>query len=81
VIGVGPQIGVLFPVGNLQGYINLKRCADFDNQNRPDGWNTWIMFALSPSAETPASAQPTLCASIECQTGVRCRLLVRPVIL
>ena len=24
VVGVGPQIGFLFPVGDMQGYINLK---------------------------------------------------------
>jgi hypothetical protein len=51
VIGVGPQIGVLFAVGNLQGYINLKGYAEFDNQNRPDGWNAWITFAACGPAD------------------------------
>jgi hypothetical protein len=50
VIGVGPQIGYLFPVGDMQGYLNLKGYGEFDNANRPDGWNVWLTFVLSPKA-------------------------------
>ena len=50
VIGVGPQIGYIFPVGNLQGYVNLKAYWEFDAQNRPSGWNGWVTLSLSPSA-------------------------------
>jgi hypothetical protein len=50
VIGVGPQIGYLFPVGNMQGYLNLKAYWEFDAQRRADGWNTWVTFAISPAA-------------------------------
>jgi hypothetical protein len=57
VIGVGPEIGLLFPVGNMQGYLNFKGYAEFDQQNRPAGWNAWITFAISPAAPEP---QPTL---------------------
>jgi hypothetical protein len=60
VAGVGPQITFLFPVGNLQGYLNLKGYKEFDAQNRPEGWNTWLTFAISPAApapRTPASAR------------------------
>jgi hypothetical protein len=40
VVGVGPQFGYLFPVGdNLQGYLNLKAYGEFANANRPAGWN------------------------------------------
>jgi hypothetical protein len=64
VIGVGPQIGFLFPVetpaGIMQGYLNIKGYAEFDSQNRPQGWDTWITFSISPAAQPPASAQPTL---------------------
>ena len=55
VIGVGPQIGYLFPVGNMQGYLNLKGYTEFDNENRPDGWNVWLTFSLSPAAQAPAA--------------------------
>src|SRR5277367_2299043 len=41
VIGVGPQIGYIFPVAGMQGYLNLKAYGEFDNDNRPDGWNAW----------------------------------------
>jgi hypothetical protein len=50
VLGVGPQIGYLFPVGNMQGYLNLKGYGEFDAANRPSGWNTWLTFSISPAA-------------------------------
>ena len=40
VVGVGPQLGFIFPVGEMQGYINLKGYKEFAAENRPDGWNT-----------------------------------------
>jgi hypothetical protein len=55
VLGVGPQIGYLFPVGDMQGYLNLKAYGEFDNAHRPDGWNVWLTFGISPSAPAPAS--------------------------
>jgi hypothetical protein len=54
VIGLGPQMGYFFPVGQLQGYINLKAYWEFAAQNRPEGWNTWLTFSLSPSAAASA---------------------------
>lgn len=53
VFGVGPQIGLLFPVGDMQGYLNLKGYGEFAAANRPAGWNTWLTFSISPMA--PAS--------------------------
>jgi len=53
VLGIGPQIGYFFPVGNMQGYLNLKGYGEFDAANRPSGWNTWLTFSISPAA--PAS--------------------------
>jgi hypothetical protein len=50
VLGVGPQIGYLFPVGNAQGYLNLKAYGEFDAANRPSGWNAWLTFSISPAA-------------------------------
>jgi hypothetical protein len=60
VIGVGPQVGYLFPVGNMQGYLNLKGYGEFDNADRPDGWNVWLTFALSPAAPAPATPAPPM---------------------
>ena len=53
VIGVGPQIGWIFPVNDMQGYLNLKGYYEFAAENRPSGFNTWVTFAISP-AEKPA---------------------------
>jgi hypothetical protein len=53
VFGVGPQIGYLFPVGGMQGYLNLKGFGEFGAQHRPEGWNLWLTFAVSPHATTP----------------------------
>jgi len=50
VIGIGPQLTFLFPVGTWQGYLNLKAYKEFDAQNRPDGWNAWLSFVISPAA-------------------------------
>jgi hypothetical protein len=59
VVGVGPQIGFLFPVGDMQGYLNLKAYGEFDAANRPRGWNTWITFAISPPAPgAPPTTKP-----------------------
>ena len=55
VVGVGPQLGFIFPVGDMQGYINLKGYKEFAAENRPDGWNTWVTFSISPAAPTPSA--------------------------
>jgi len=52
VFGAGPQVGFNFPVGNMQGYINLKAYKEFAARNRADGWNAWLTFAISPEAPT-----------------------------
>lgn len=54
VLGIGPQVGFIFPVGTMQGYLNLKAYREFDAQNRADGWNAWVTLAISPAAPTPA---------------------------
>ena len=58
VLGVGPQIGYLFPVGDMQGYLNLKGYGEFDSANRPNGWNIWLTFALSPKEPVAAASPP-----------------------
>ena len=59
VFGVGPQIGFLFPVGDMQGYLNLKAYGEFGNANRPAGFNTWVTFSISPPAPgAPPTTKP-----------------------
>lgn len=55
VAGAGPQIGFIFPVGDMQGYLNLKAYKEFAAENRPEGWNAWVTFAISPAAPTPTA--------------------------
>jgi hypothetical protein len=54
VAGVGPQIGYLFPVGGMQGYVNLKGYGEFAAENRAQGWNVWLAFVISPAAPPAA---------------------------
>ncbi len=35
VTGVGPQIGYIFPVAGMQGYLNLKAYGEFDGLTGP----------------------------------------------
>lgn len=56
VVGVGPQVGYIFPVGDMQGYLNLKAYGEFANENRPAGWNVWLTFNLQPAAATPPTS-------------------------
>ena len=56
--GVGPQIGFITPVGNMQGYLNLKGYKEFAAQNRPDGGNAWVTFSVSPTAVVASRATP-----------------------
>jgi hypothetical protein len=54
VFGVGPQVGYIIPMGHLQGYLNLKGYKEFEAEHRPEGWNVWLTFAISPAPPTPA---------------------------
>jgi hypothetical protein len=52
VIGVGPQIGHIFEVGeHHQGYVNLKGYKEFAGEHRPEGWNVWLTLVISPTGE------------------------------
>ena len=72
-IGVGPQVEFIFPVAGMQGYLNLKAYAEFDNANRPDGWNVWVTFVLSPA---PAGARSGRAANGD--ESVAVQLMARP---
>lgn len=56
VSAVGPQFGFLFPVGNMQGVLNLKGYWEFDESRRAHGWNTWLVFAITPAAPEQQAA-------------------------
>jgi hypothetical protein len=60
VIGVGPQIGYVIPLGDLQGYVNLKGYKEFDAAHRPEGWNVWLTFVVSPAAPTSSPPKPRI---------------------
>jgi hypothetical protein len=55
VVGIGPQIGFIFPVGDLQGYLNIKGYKEFAAEHRPDGWNAWVTLTISPAQPTPST--------------------------
>jgi hypothetical protein len=57
VIGIGPQIGYIFPVGNMQGYLNLKDYREFDGHDRPTGYNVWLSFVLMPLTPIPPATK------------------------
>jgi hypothetical protein len=57
VIGVGPQVGFILPLGQVQAYLNLKAYGEFAAHDRPSGWNTWLTLSFSPlPAASPRSA-------------------------
>ena len=60
VIGLGAQIGYIFPVAGMQGYLNFKGYGEFAHENRPDGWNLWLTFALSPAPPPSTSSPPPI---------------------
>jgi hypothetical protein len=49
VIGIGPQVGYVFPLGDQQGYLNLKGYKEFGAEHRAEGWNAWFTFSISPA--------------------------------
>jgi hypothetical protein len=49
VAGVGPQIEFSFPLGKMAGSLILKGYREFYAENRPNGWNTWLTFSISPA--------------------------------
>ena len=58
VIGLGPQVGYIFPLNeHQQGFLNLRSYFEFDSYRRPEGWNVWLTFVISPAP--PASKRPS----------------------
>ncbi|MFD2181681.1 SphA family protein [Rhodoplanes azumiensis] len=59
VMSVGAQVGTIVPMGEIQGYLNLKAYKEFESENRPEGWNVWLTLALTPAAAPPPTATPS----------------------
>jgi hypothetical protein len=59
VIGIGPQIGFVIPLGDTQAYLNLKGYKEFDAKDRPHGWNAWVTLVISSAPPQP-TAQATM---------------------
>ena len=56
VLGLGPQLGYIFKIGDNSAFLGVKGYGEFDAANRPSGWNTWLTFSISeavPSAVVP----------------------------
>jgi hypothetical protein len=45
---------------DVQGYLNLKGYKEFAAENRPDGWNVWLTFVISPAARQEAAAKKAM---------------------
>jgi hypothetical protein len=59
VLGIGPQMGFIIPMGEAQGYLNFKAYFESNANQRPDGWNAWATFAISPAAKAPMPSTPS----------------------
>jgi hypothetical protein len=60
VFGIGPQIGYIFELNDKQrGYLNLKAYGEFGSDHRPEGFNVWLTFAISPSPPTSTTTSPS----------------------
>jgi hypothetical protein len=67
VIGVGPQLGFIFPMGPSQMFLGFKAYGEFDGHDRPSGYNAWVTLAFSPSGAPPPQTQSP---SLVTKTGV-----------
>lgn len=52
VAGIGPQIGFFLPLGDRQGYLNLRAYYEFAAEHRLEGWNAFVTFAIEPPEKT-----------------------------
>src|SRR6516164_2923417 len=52
--GAGAQLGYTISMGELEGNVNVKAYKEFAAANRPEGWNVWLTYTLSPAESTSA---------------------------
>jgi hypothetical protein len=60
VFSIGPQLGYIFPIAGKQGFLGVKSYFEFGAKNRPEGWNSWLTFAISEAPPTAGAAPPSL---------------------
>jgi len=58
VASAGGQLGYTIPMGALEGNVNVKAYKEFAAANRPEGWNVWLTYTLSPAEPAPAPPPP-----------------------
>jgi len=58
VAGIGPQVGFFFPVGDREGYLNLRAYYEFDAKNRLEGWTAFISFSVEAPEQKGSRAMP-----------------------
>jgi hypothetical protein len=58
VVGLGPQLGVNFPIGDLEGNLSVRCYKEFGNENRPAGLNAWVNFSISPAPKKASELPP-----------------------
>ncbi|HEY7663239.1 MAG TPA: transporter [Xanthobacteraceae bacterium] len=58
VASAGAQLGYTLPMGELEANVSVKAYREFAAANRPEGWNLWLSYTLSPAeaASGPAKA-------------------------
>ncbi len=56
VASIGAQLGYTIPMGDLDANVNVRGYKEFDAANRPEGWNLWLTFAISPAAPPSTTA-------------------------
>jgi hypothetical protein len=54
VASAGGQLGYTIPMGDLDANVNVKAYWEFAAANRPEGWNLWLSYTLSPAEPKPA---------------------------
>jgi len=57
VASAGGQLGCTVSMGDLDANVNVKAYWEFAAANRPEGWNLWLSYTLSPAE--PKQAQST----------------------
>jgi hypothetical protein len=59
-MGIGPQIGMIFPSTSFQTYLNVKGYWDFNTVNRASGASAWVTLAFSPNPPPHESASSSI---------------------
>jgi len=58
VASAGGQLGYTMPMGEREGNVTVRAYKEFAAANRPEGWNVWLTYTLSPAEPAPARPPP-----------------------